>query len=248
MRTCIFVDGENLRFSIGDLYPDFNKMDYLPKEAEWGELFDYISVLASGERDTRLRTYWYVMNDVDPYPRPIQKHKRTQETVGRWKTKHFKVLKETLEGVPDNKVYEKLNNLNDTLELERIRIKSRFDGFRTLQNGIAKKHKSIEFRRSGSISYDLIRKKLHSEKTVDVNLAVDMVTLANNYDLAVIVSGDQDYVPAAQAIKNMGKQVVNVAFEARNGILLPGGAKQLNYTTDWSVAVQWKMLGSYLRI
>jgi hypothetical protein len=57
-----------------------------------------------------------------------------------------------------------------------------------------------------------------------VNLAVDMVTLHPNYDLAIIVSGDQDYVPAAQAVKNLGKSVVNVAFLARSGLLLPGGA------------------------
>jgi hypothetical protein len=50
-----------------------------------------------------------------------------------------------------------------------------------------------------------------------VNLAVDMVTLHNIYDLAIIVSGDQDYVPAAQAVKDMGKPVVNVGFLARNG-------------------------------
>ena len=75
-----------------------------------------------------------------------------------------------------------------------------------------------------------------------------MVTLASNYDLAVIVSGDQDYVPAAQAVKNMGKQVVNVAFMARNGNLLPGGAKQLNQTTDWSVAMEWEELRQLLNL
>jgi len=75
-----------------------------------------------------------------------------------------------------------------------------------------------------------------------------MVTLVANYDLAVIVSGDQDYVPAAQAVKNMGKQVVNVAFQARNGQLLPGGAKQLNQTADWSMALEWETLRELLNI
>jgi uncharacterized LabA/DUF88 family protein len=58
---------------------------------------------------------------------------------------------------------------------------------------------------------------------VDVNLGVDMVLFRDIYDVAVIVSGDQDYVPAVQAVKDSGKHVVNVAFLARNGVLLPGG-------------------------
>lgn len=72
--------------------------------------------------------------------------------------------------------------------------------------------------------------------------------LCSNYDLAVIVSGDQDYVPAAQAVKDMGKPVVNVAFEARSGNLLPGGAVQLNQTTDWSVTMNWEALRKLLDI
>jgi hypothetical protein len=38
----------------------------------------------------------------------------------------------------------------------------------------------------------------------------------------------------------MGKSVVNVAFLARNGLLLPGGARRLNQATDWSIALQWE--------
>jgi uncharacterized LabA/DUF88 family protein len=119
-------------------------------------------------------------------------------------------------------------------------MRTRFDGWTTLQNGIAQKHRSTEFRRSGAIPYNLMDKKFGEEKTVDVNLAVDMVTLGRIYDVAVIVSGDQDYVPAAQAVKNMGKSVVNVAFQARSGLLLPGGAKRLNQVTDWSIAIEWE--------
>ena len=85
----------------------------------------------------------------------------------------------------------------------------------------------------------MTNKRFGQEKTVDVNLAVDMITFADMYDIAVIVSGDQDYVPAAQAVKNLGKSVVNIAFKARNGQLLPGGAKRLNHVTDWSMAVEW---------
>jgi len=49
------------------------------------------------------------------------------------------------------------------------------------------------------------------EKDVDVRLAVDMVTGAyrDNYDTAIIVSGDGDFAYAVQAVKDRGKHVEN---------------------------------------
>ena len=127
-----------------------------------------------------------------------------------------------------------------------LRMPHRMALKRVVQNGIALKHRAIEFRRSGAIPFNLTTGRFGKEKTVDVNLAVDMVTLHANYDLAIIVSGDQDYVPATQAVKNLGKHVVNVAFKARNGRLLPGGAKRLNQVTDWSIALEWNQLKQLL--
>jgi hypothetical protein len=45
-RVCVFVDGENFRHSIGELFNDFNRADYLPKNADWGELFDWLEAIS----------------------------------------------------------------------------------------------------------------------------------------------------------------------------------------------------------
>ncbi len=52
------------------------------------------------------------------------------------------------------------------------------------------------------------------EKGVDVIMATDMVGLAweGNYDIAVLVSSDRDFVPAAQYLAMRGIQVVHGAF------------------------------------
>ena len=52
------------------------------------------------------------------------------------------------------------------------------------------------------------------EKGVDVQLATDMLTHAfkNNYDVAVLVAGDNDFVGALQAIKDNGKNVEVALF------------------------------------
>ncbi|MEX2378969.1 MAG: NYN domain-containing protein [Dehalococcoidia bacterium] len=53
------------------------------------------------------------------------------------------------------------------------------------------------------------------EKGVDVMLATDFVTKAfrDQYDTAIIVSGDGDFYPAIQAVKDAGKHVEVAAFE-----------------------------------
>ena len=47
-------------------------------------------------------------------------------------------------------------------------------------------------------------------KRVDISLAVDMLTHAHrkNYDLAILVAGDEDYVPLVEAVKAEGCRVV----------------------------------------
>lgn len=52
------------------------------------------------------------------------------------------------------------------------------------------------------------------EKGVDVLLATDMLThcFKNNYDVAILIAGDNDFVPAIQAIKDNGKHAEIALF------------------------------------
>lgn len=54
------------------------------------------------------------------------------------------------------------------------------------------------------------------EKQVDVYLATQVVALAyeNAYDIAIIVSGDEDYVPAIEIVQQKGKIVLVVSSMA----------------------------------
>ncbi|MFX1502634.1 MAG: NYN domain-containing protein, partial [Promethearchaeota archaeon] len=53
------------------------------------------------------------------------------------------------------------------------------------------------------------------EKKVDIKIAVDMVSLAyeNKYDIAILVSGDGDFVPVIKKIKDLDKSVELWAFK-----------------------------------
>ncbi len=52
------------------------------------------------------------------------------------------------------------------------------------------------------------------EKGVDVLIAVDMLRHAvrDNYDVAVLVSGDGDFAEAITAVTDMGRNVINASF------------------------------------
>jgi uncharacterized LabA/DUF88 family protein len=52
------------------------------------------------------------------------------------------------------------------------------------------------------------------EKGVDIQLATDMIThsFKNNYDVAILVAGDNDFVGALQAVKDNGKNVEVALF------------------------------------
>ena len=245
MRAAVFVDGENLRFSINKIFANnehnYRQTDYLPKKADWDKLFDYVvaevAKIFSSECE-RVRTYWYVVDQVRPWYVP-----RNDIQFQSWREQNEKRLSQfaNLSRLSDKE-------LMDELQLRADKIMRRFDGFKKIQNDIAQKHVAIEFRRSGTISYNLLEKKLGKEKTVDVNLSVDMVLMRDFYDLFIIVSGDQDYLPAVSAVKNVGRRVVNVAFARKGGQPLPDGSKKLSEITDSHLLLHYDMLAGFLDI
>ena len=71
--------------------------------------------------------------------------------------------------------------------------------------------------RSGYViktSFDKIVTSGAIEKKVDIKIAIDIVSLAyeNAYDIAVLVSGDGDFVPVVKKIKELDKKVEVWAF------------------------------------
>ena len=65
------------------------------------------------------------------------------------------------------------------------------------------------------------------EKGVDVALATEMLSLGfqNAYDIAILVSGDSDYIHAVNKLKNIGKIVEIAAFQC-------GFARELQLSAD----------------
>ena len=243
-RVCVFVDGENFRHTIGNLFTGFDRSRYLPRSADWAKLFDSLvkEVSPDGER---VRTYWYVVEHMDFFPYRFPNVETDTEKLRRLLGKDQRIEAE-LHGLSGADLTGRMSAIVSRLRNRETEMRRRFDGWIAIQNGIASRHRAIEFRRAGAIRYNLFDDSLGPEKAVDVKLATDLIVLRDIYDVAVIVSGDQDYVPAVESVKDFGRSVVNVAFETRGGRLLPGGARRLNHVTDWSLCLKYHQFAEHL--
>ena len=76
------------------------------------------------------------------------------------------------------------------------------------------------------------------EKGTDVQLATDMITHSykNNYDVGILVAGDNDFVSAVQAVKDNGKHV-EVALFGKEGT-----SKQLRSVADKIITINARFL------
>jgi len=76
------------------------------------------------------------------------------------------------------------------------------------------------------------------EKGVDIQLATDMIThsFKNNYDVAVLMAGDNDYVGALQAVKDNGKNVEVALFGKERT------SRQLRIAADKVITINGRFL------
>jgi uncharacterized LabA/DUF88 family protein len=85
------------------------------------------------------------------------------------------------------------------------------DGMRRFQQSIRASTDIIDVIAAGHWKVNFLHKSVE-EKGLDTSLAVDLLALEQNYDVAVVVSGDADGIPSIIRMKERGKQVASVEF------------------------------------
>lgn len=100
-----------------------------------------------------------------------------------------------------SKYYDWLNSLKTTPYLEIIEGRQ-------------------EIRKYDGVEFDINNPKTYftEEKETDINLATHMLAkgFQNAYDIAILVSGDTDYVKVIETLHNIGKIVVIAHFKHQN--------------------------------
>lgn len=85
------------------------------------------------------------------------------------------------------------------------------DGFRRFHYAIRSGTNFIDVVECGHWKLDLLHRSA-VEKGLDTRLAVDMVTLIDNYDVALLVSGDADNIPGLDYVRSKGRHVGVIEF------------------------------------
>ena len=243
-RVCIFVDGENFRHSLASLFKGtpqiYKKEDYLP-EANW--LGFYKSLINDRPGWELVRVYWYVIREIDywPYNIPYDLEKKKSFLVGTGIVEELRA-----QGVAADDSNDGLMAVEKELKNRQEAFQRRADGWRKVHASIESQHDQVQFQHFGSIRYNLVDGSLGSEKVVDTQLATDMIMLSDIYDVAVVISGDADYIPPVSAVKSLGKLVYGVSFLTNNGRKLHGGARRLEQCVDGQIEVPVERLEELL--
>ena len=86
-----------------------------------------------------------------------------------------------------------------------------FDGVGRFLYALESRPDFIEINRDGHWKLDMLSHTAE-EKAVDTGLSVTMATMTSSYDVALLISGDYDALPAVRHVKKQGKQVGIVQF------------------------------------
>ena len=191
------------------------------------------------------RAYWYVTREIDFWPYKIPYEWRERE---KFLMDNRIMTRLNEQGINFPKGKEGLRQVKEELQKRRQAIQKRANGWQQVHTAIERRYNQIQFQRVGSIRYDLVERSFGNEKGVDTQLATDMITLSNIYDIALLVSGDADYIPPVSAVKNMGKLVYSVSFLTADGTKLPGGAWRLERSVDGQIELPFEQVRKRLGI
>lgn len=217
-RFALFVDGSNLFGSLKSMglevddYQQFFSFIFEKTVEPWR---DSISSGASTPAQLR-RIYWYEVGSMDEWDLADAK---SQATLREWFDKD-KDLKgpfmasagQKLGFVDQEKVAKEawamcFEQIKDWYDKKRQSL----EGIRRFHHGVRTKSDWIDIIEAGHWKLDLLHRRV-DEKGLDTSLAVDMVTQSDNFDVAVLVSGDADGIPSIRYLKTRNKEVAAVEF------------------------------------
>ena len=88
---------------------------------------------------------------------------------------------------------------------------------------------------------------MEGEKGVDIGITIDMISKMAHYDAAVLISGDTDFIPLIQYLKDSLKLVYSLSLSRGEQGQLQLFSPQIKNAVDYFLVVPEKdMLGRYL--
>lgn len=217
-RFAFFVDGSNLFGSLKSMSVEVDDYElffghlYHEAQAQWRQ------VTGAGSSATTMlqRVYWYQVGSMDDWNLDdAQAQAYLKERFDENKTLkagYMAAAGKALQGKPQAEVALKAWSLCfDELRAWYDGKWSTLDKMKRFHHGVRTSTDLIDILEIGHWKVDFFSHACE-EKGLDTRLAVDMVALESNYDVAIVVSGDADSIPSIELMKRRGKHVGAVEF------------------------------------
>lgn len=238
LRTVMLIDGRNFKYNLGAF--QFQTKDTGKPDGEYPYRLDekhfiwrnfFLGVIEKFKKATEceyrlVRVYWYSAETMRPFKVneyqissilnnykekfPDLNHDKVIELADGW----YKKERSNFERAKEE-VYERIQRRVDFLEFKYTGeyVVNPFNVYR------------LEQREDGSYLYQGLRE---GEKGVDVGIAVDTIAKMSNYDAAILISGDADFLPLVRHVKDNLKYVYQ--FSIAKGI-----PPEINYLSPWLI-------------
>ena len=223
LRTAVFVDGANFRGNLRDF--SFRSSQDRPRYSLEERHFDWKSFFravlskfdeATGWEHRLLRVHWYWPGSISPFPTdPVR-----SELAQRIASQHPEIRNFTPERVIDL-VWNWYRNERSYFErlkeevFERIQQETDFLEFKYVGQYQVHPFRAYRLEQDSSGKIDYLGAQV-GEKGVDIGIAVDMIAKMPNFDAAILVSGDADFLPVVGYLKDNLKYVYQ--FSVARGV------------------------------
>ncbi len=176
------------------------------KDVDWSRLF--ARVLPTGHE--LVRSYWYHVRDVSEFDPATPKAARYCPP-----------------GVDEEAFLDEARRWHEAEHSRLMQLQ------RVVHRQLMLDYDAVEFRYRGVLRVNPFRRERLGEKGLDVGMAADMVALADRFDTAILFSGDADFAPVVQVLKDRLRRVVQVTIErGKPGSTPRSAAREMRVLVD----------------
>ena len=217
-RFALFVDGSNLYGSLRAMNLEIGNYGQLYAHIYREAVKCWREATLQEEAATSMlqRVYWYAVGSVDEWDLSAPQSRaalrgafvRDAEIRALWMTR----VSANDQSLPEAELEEAAWQAcsNDFRDWYQQKVRA-VEGMRRFYSGVRASSDLIDIREAGHWKVNFLHRWVE-EKGLDTALAVDMVALQENYDVAIVVSGDADSIPSIRHLKERGKHIGVVEF------------------------------------
>ena len=253
LKTVIFIDGQNFKKDLqkfrfkaaGHNLPEY-RLD--EKHFLWENFFrQAVDVLSDQTRIPHrlLRVYWYNTQATTPLHRY---DRAVRDIIDEYREVYPDLTPALVESLAQRWHQHQRELLSRAKEevFDDIQKRTSFLEFKYVGQLVLRPYKVKELVRDKEGTF-LYQGTVEGEKGVDIGITIDMISKMAHYDAAVLISGDTDFIPLIQYLKDSLKLVYSLSLSRGEPGQLQLFSPQIKNAVDYFHVVPEKdMLGRYL--